>query len=185
METNKKVMFHKPPAGRNAFSLVELVIVVAILGIVAAIALPRAMQSAVTGGNESSLIHNLAALRRAIEIYASEHDGDNPGVRPDGSGGGANSVQTFINQLTMYSDHRGKVSATGDTLHPYGPYLHKIPMAPVGKNQGRQDVAIDTSNATPLVTTGDEGWVYNPVTGRIIVNTDDPNSVGSRTYDEY
>jgi hypothetical protein len=50
---------------------------------------------------------------------------------------------------------------------------------------GSDTVAIDTSNSPPLVTAGDEGWVYNPATGEIIVNTDDANDAGTLTYDEY
>ena len=77
------------------------------------------------------------------------------------------------------------MSATPGGGFSFGPYLRAIPPAPVGDNRGSTAVAIDASNSPPLVTAGTEGWVYNPSTGEIIVNTDDPNPAGSLTYDEY
>jgi hypothetical protein len=36
-----------------------------------------------------------------------------------------------------------------------------------------------------LVVINSDGWVYSPVTGEIIANSDDPNYDGSLTFDEY
>jgi hypothetical protein len=44
---------------------------------------------------------------------------------------------------------------------------------------------IDATNSPPLVTAALKAWVYNPVTGEIIANSDDANFDGSRAYDEY
>ncbi len=64
----------------HGFSLVELVVVIVIIGIIAAIAVPR-MSNAVAGARESVLKADLRALRTAIDLYAIEHDGS----PPDGS----------------------------------------------------------------------------------------------------
>lgn len=168
----------------RAFSLVELVVVVVIIAVIAAIAVPR-FSSASKGSHEAALVESLATLRTAIDMYAAEHDGDFPGSREDGKGNGANSAGAMINQLTKHTSATGQVADSWDVAHPFGPYLWRIPPAPVGDNKGDTQVAIDTANSPPLVTTGDEGWLYNPLTGQILVNSDGANAVGTLTFDEY
>lgn len=174
--------------GVRGFSLVELVIVIVIIGVIAAIAIPRVSRGA-RGAGESSLSSNLSVLRNAIELYASEHNGDYPGAKSDGGTGAANSEAAFVGQLTKYSKITGEVNATRDVAagFVYGPYLRKgIPPLPVGKNRGKTTVLIDTANATPAVSvnTG-QGWVYNPTTGEIIANADDLNDGGDKAYNAY
>jgi general secretion pathway protein G len=62
---------------RTGFSLIELVVVVLIVGIVAAIAAPR-MLDATGDARESSLLHSLSVVRDAIELYRA-HQGSFPG----------------------------------------------------------------------------------------------------------
>ncbi len=166
------------------FSLVELIIVVVIIGVIAAIAVPR-FASGARGADEASLIGSLSAMRRAIDIYSAEHAGDFPGAKADGAGGGANSAAAFISQMTKYSDVMGNVANSRDGAHPFGPYLRRMPPIPVCAHKGSETVAIDAANSPPLVIPGSDGWVYNPTTGEIIANCDDPNTDGSRAYDEY
>lgn len=173
--------------GRRGFSLVELVIVIVIIGIIAAIAIPRVSRGS-RGAGESALASNLAVLRNAIELYASEHDGVFPGAEAAGGAfGSAGTEDAFIAQLTMYSNLAGAVSETRDAAGGflYGPYLRKgIPPAPVGANRNSTEVKMDP--AGPAVDAASEaGWVYNPTTGDIIVNSDAMNETGLRSYDEY
>lgn len=169
--------------GKKAFSLVELVIVVVIIGIIAAIAIPRLSQGA-RGAAESALRSDLAVLRNAIEVYASEHGGDHPGAKDDGAGGGPGSPAAFENQLLKYTDVTGKVSNVKDGTHQFGPYLRKqIPPLPVGKNAGQSTVSV--ANNGPAVAPDDpSGWVYNCDTGEIIANSDDSDEAGA-SYDQY
>jgi type II secretory pathway pseudopilin PulG len=164
--------------------LVELVIVVVVIGIIAAIAVPR-ISSGVRGSEESALRESLNALRTAIDMYAAEHHGAFPGSTADGAGNGANSAGALVNQLIKCSNELGAVVDVRDSSHPFGSYLKGIPPVPVGPNKNSTTVAIDATNSPPLVTLGTEGWVYNPTTGQIIANTDEPNQAGTRTYDEY
>jgi len=170
----------------RGFSLVELVIVIVIIGIIAAIAIPRVSRGS-RGAGESALTADLAILRNAIELYASEHNGDYPGAKAaGGTYGAAETADAFTNQLLMHSGVTGEVQDTRDATHPFGPYLRKqIPPAPVGANKGSNDVAIDTANAPPLATGGTEGWVYNPLTGDIIVNSGDTAEDGTTTFDQF
>jgi len=169
---------------RSAFSLVELVIVVVIIGVIAAIAVPRLSQGA-RGADESALRGSLTAMRNAIDRYAAEHNGTFPGAAMDGQGNGPNTFGAFESQLVKHSNSQGGVSSGGSQSHPFGPYLRAMPPVPVGPNKGEKTIAIDVVNSPPLVTGGPEGWVYNPLTGEVIANTDQPNAEGNRTYDEY
>lgn len=168
----------------HCFSLIELVIVVVIVGVIAAIAVPR-ITSSYGRTSETSLVSNLSNLRRAIDTYAAEHNDTFPGSNADGVGGAAGSAAAFLSQLTKFSASDGRVSNVRDSTFRFGPYLQRMPEVPVGKNTPSRNVAIDSVNTPPVVTTGPEGWVYNPSTGEIIANSDNANFDGSRAFDEY
>ena len=168
----------------HAFSLVELVIVVVIIGVIAAIAIPR-ISGGAAASNESALKADLTTLRNVIDRYAAEHGGTFPGAAVDGIGGTVNSATSFVNQLSGFSNVQGQVSLTPDPAYRFGPYLRRVSPLPVGGNRDSVGVAIDASNSPPVVTTGSQGWVYNPLTGEIIANSDDANRDQTRAYDEY
>jgi len=161
---------------RRAFSLVELVIVIVILGIIAAVAIPR-ISSGSRNAGESALRASLATLRNAIDWYYGEHSATFPGVKAaGGSFGGAGTEDAFKNQLSHYSKVDGTVSADLDAAFPFGPYLRKgIPPMPAGSNAGKSNVKI-VAKVGPLAngdTDATAGWIYNPTTGQIIANLPD------------
>ena len=63
---------------RKAFSLVELLIVISVLGIMAAIVLPT-LQDHSQKAKEAAAKDNLRILRTAIELYAAQHNDVPPG----------------------------------------------------------------------------------------------------------
>lgn len=65
-------MFRKTNRKLGAFSLMELVVVVLILGLIAAIAAPR-MYDAANDAKQNSTKTSLAALRDAIELYKAQN----------------------------------------------------------------------------------------------------------------
>ena len=131
-------------------TLLEVVIVVAIIGILAAVAIPR-MGRGSRGANDSALRANLAILRRAIDLYATEHAGTFPTKTDIGE------------QLTQYTDIWGDFQTATDNTHIYGPYLRTIPPLPVGQRKGKTGIS---KNAGV-----DIGWVYDEDTGAIRANT--------------
>lgn len=143
----------------RAFSLIELVIVVVIIGIIAAIAIPR-MSRGAAGASDSSLSSNLATLRKAIDLYAAEHDGKFP------------TQAKFIEQMTTYTNAAGEESTTKSDTYPFGPYLRNIPVMNSGSKKGVSGVKASADE------TG--GWYYNQATGEIKANadTDDVDSGG-------
>jgi prepilin-type N-terminal cleavage/methylation domain-containing protein len=65
----------------KGFTLIELMIVVAIIGILAAIALPK-FADLITKSKESSVKGTLGTVRSALSIYYSDNEGTNPSGDP-------------------------------------------------------------------------------------------------------
>jgi general secretion pathway protein G len=168
-----------PPRSRSAgFTLVELIIVIIIIGILAALAIPQFVSST-QDAREATLTGDLAVMRNAINLYYHQHGSTYPGaVLQDGSGGetGADdNPGTFTNQLTQYTDAQGKTSGTLDRENfPFGPYLMRgipdNPLAAAGAD-------VDGVNVTSVNTAMDadvepgKGWKFSKETGEFIANT--------------
>lgn len=150
------------------FSVAELFVVAVILTMIAGSAVPRLSRGA-DGLAESSLAGDLAVVRNGLDLYASDHRGHFP------------SPATFDAQMTEYSDASGNTSTVHDAAHPFGPYLRKVPVLPVGPG--------DVRGASTVVETGSSlpgAWQYNPRTGAVHVNLTDTwvDSAGKR-YNQY
>jgi len=153
---------------RQAFTLVELVIVLVIIGVVAAIAVPRLSRGA-TNASATAVTADLVMLRKAIELYRAEHEGIFP------------TVNDFVDQMTMFSNVGGNsFSATPDIPNGigYGPYLKAMPPLPVGVRKGSTGVAAADGPGI--------GWIYTEATGKIRANTFvaeiDKNGIEFRVY---
>lgn len=133
---------------QRAFTLVELLIVVTIMAILAARAVPN-MIDATTDAKMSAMQSDEAALRNAIQRYRAEHRGDSPNI-----------VAGTLPQLTSSTNATGTIG-TGRN-YPYGPYLNEIPGNALN---GYATVTANTGN--PPVLTNKVGWQYNQSAGRI------------------
>jgi prepilin-type N-terminal cleavage/methylation domain-containing protein len=155
----------------DGFTLAELMLVLLMLGLLAAIVLPK-FTNAQTEAGESTLKANLRALRRAITLYENEHYGTYPAEHAAGGAAAAGTPAAFVAQLTRYSGAAGATSDTRDATHVFGPYLRTgIPPATVGSIRG--DNSVKVVNAAGLVPDKSTGWLYSTVSGRIIANTDE------------
>jgi prepilin-type N-terminal cleavage/methylation domain-containing protein len=163
---------------RRAFTLAEMVMVMVIIGIVAALAVPR--MSLLTERSEiAALDADLRILQNAIELYAGEHRGVYPASTPDGLGGAQGTEAAFVSQLTMYTDQYGKANSEKAAQYRYGPYLLKgIPPQPYGAKKGSTKVKVMPSGPSPLPALN-HGWVYCYGSGEIIGN------IGEAEFDEY
>ena len=153
---------------RRGFSLIELVIVVVILGLISAMAIPRMTRGAGNAGR-ATLKGDLAVLRGAIELYRAEHEGGFP------------SATTIASQLTSFTKIDGTdPQTTADVAagRVYGPYMSKIPPLPVGAKKGK--TGIDTADGATV------GWIYTAASGTIAANCAgtelDQDGVAYNTY---
>jgi general secretion pathway protein G len=139
---------------KSGFTLVEILIVVVILGILAAIVIPQFTEAS-SEARLSSLCTDLQTMRSQIELYKIQHNDELPGEQTGGA--------TFIQAMTGMTDIDGTVETTaGDGV--YGPYIQKIPT-----NQFVDSDAIASGTATPdaipIVSDGTLGWYFNTDTG--------------------
>ncbi|BAM04964.1 prepilin-type N-terminal cleavage/methylation domain-containing protein [Phycisphaera mikurensis] len=143
----------RQPRRSAAFSLVELIIVVVIIGLLAAIAIPRFSQGA-ANASENAYVADLAVLRNAIELYAAEH-----GAFP--------SATSFTDQLTTFTNEAGGAVAEPAPGYDYGPYLVAVPELKVGDAKGNAGVEGVAAKPTTVSSTAGVGWLYHEASGRI------------------
>ena len=161
---------------KKAFSLYEIIIVVAILGILAAIVIPQ-FRSHSQQAKESAAKDNLRILRNAIEIYTAQHNSTPPGyynnnLLPAG---------LFYPQLTAYTDRAGNTTGSPAESHPCGPYISEIPENPFN-NEASITILEDAENF-PGEADGSSGWIYKPATKQIRLNYPGTDSKGNAYYD--
>jgi prepilin-type N-terminal cleavage/methylation domain-containing protein len=153
---------------REGFTLVELLIVVIILAILAAIVVPQ-FATSTDDAKDAALDSTLANMRDVIDLYFAQH-GEYPAALPDGKSA-ANTEASLLGQLALYTDGDGGSQATKDAAHSYGPYLKlsKVPLEPMTNSRVIAIINIGSLNMT--ADAGDPGgWKYDSVTGKIIAN---------------
>ena len=63
--------------GRRGFTLTELMIVIALIGVLLAVTIPK-MTSMIRNANEASTKGKLSSIRLALSVYYADHDGAYP-----------------------------------------------------------------------------------------------------------
>ena len=107
----------RPSARRAGFTLVEILIVVIILGILAAIVIPQ-FTNASTDARKASLVSQLQTLRSQIQLFKLQHND----VLPD-------LVANQWAQMMSKTDLTGAVNTAAAGI--YGPYLESTPKNPL------------------------------------------------------
>ena len=145
---------------KGGFTLIELVVVIMIIAILGAVAVPRLMTTR-KSAQDGALIQTLAAVRNAVAMHSAEHGGALPGSS------GTQDAAQFITDVEAY-------------------LRQPFPKCPVGAAAG-QEAGVLMSTADPFVGTAaaDEGWAFNSNTGEFIVNSDTPTSLDPNlNYDD-
>jgi len=132
---------------RKAFTLVEILIVVVILGILAAIVIPQ-FTSASEEAQISSAESQLQTVRNQIELYRVRNNGQAPALD-----------DLFVEEETEPS------GGWSGIVNP--DYLR---VAPVNPRTGTPTIVAGTAAPTAAVVAGNDGWVYDEDTGRIWMN---------------
>ena len=136
----------RPRGSAAGFTLVEILIVVVILGILAAIVVPQ-FTSAAAESRENSIKMDVHRIRVQLEIYKAHHSDQLP------------SLANFEAQMTMSSDAQGDTAELGTDGYPFGPYIREVPRNPNTSTNTVGDGEIGTS-----------AWYYNEVTGEFRAN---------------
>ncbi|MCC7292055.1 MAG: prepilin-type N-terminal cleavage/methylation domain-containing protein [Phycisphaerales bacterium] len=155
---------------RPAFSLVELVLVVVILGILAAIAAPRVSRAA-GDAERNTLDSTLTTVRKAIDVYYAEH-GRYPGyLVSDGSPDGT----AFVKQMTLFTDEPGNTNGTYGAPFTYGPYLREP--FPVNPFNELDTVAVIRADASAKPAANSTGWIAVLSSGAFKLNGTDADLI--------
>ncbi|TWT93985.1 prepilin-type N-terminal cleavage/methylation domain-containing protein [Stieleria varia] len=126
---------------RKGFSLIEMVIVILILGIIAAVAAPRMFGTA-EQAEKNTTRQQLAVLRNAIEMYRAQN----------GSYPAANALPTAMTALLNGPFPAPTIgSARGDAAVYY-------------------DTDTNTSTPVVADSTAAGGWAYKPANGSVKLN---------------
>jgi len=132
---------------RAGFTLVEILIVVVILGILAAIVIPQ-FTNASEDAKASSLFTQLQTIRSQLELYQVQHNGNYP------------TLAQLWDNMTETTDVAGATSGTD-----FGPYLQQAPINPF--TGFAVVVADDGSSEHAQGDATTDGWIYNATTGEI------------------
>jgi general secretion pathway protein G len=127
------------------FTLVEILIVVVILGVLAAMVIPVFGQAS-TDAKNSTVASNLMKMRLQIELYKNHHNGHYPGT----------GTASFKDAMT------GKTDISGAAGTKYGPYLERIP---ANSFNGSDSIRLD--GAAAGAGAGTDGWRFDTTTGDI------------------
>lgn len=148
----------RQPRRPHAFTLVEILIVVMILGVLAAMVIPK-FANASQEARRNTLSSTLHAVRTQVEFYMLQH-GDAPPTLNGSDWSALTAQSTFSGQTT-------------------GPYL---PMPPMNPLNGFSDVLVVSADQVggDSVATPGIGFVYNPANGKVWAT----NTKADRVYNE-
>ena len=158
---------------QKGFTLVELLIVVIILAILAAIIVPQ-FTAATDDATQSAYDTNIANIRAAIDLYRQQHNEYPGAVTSTGATcvngapvAGAVGEPAFLAQLRNYTNATGLAcTGTDPNQFKYGPYLKDdIPVNPLGANN---TVTVVTAGVLGLTSGSTGGWRFDSVTGEFI-----------------
>jgi general secretion pathway protein G len=158
---NKNAALEVESMKNKGFTLVEILIVVIILGILAAIVIPQFTEAS-QDARTSALVSDLQTVRGQLELYKVQHNENYPHLDQNGV---IDSAANFVLRLTGKTDQDSTINAAG----LFGPYMQRFPSNPF------MSVAADTVTlgiADPAPGDASSGWYFNTTLGKFSSNYD-------------
>jgi len=141
---------------KGGFTLVEILIVVIILGILAAIVIPQ-FTSASQDARKNSLTSQLQTLRSQLELYKLQHLDQLPttlvGSTPDWT------------QLVNKTNNAGTTGTS--TAFPFGAYLQSAPTNPLNGASAMLVVTADQTLGAAVTGGTNKGFIINSANGKV------------------
>jgi general secretion pathway protein G len=163
----------------KAFTLVEILIVVIILGILAAVVLPR-FSNATAMARASMLADDLRILRMQINVFKGQHRSTAPGY-PGGEISSTPTEDAFVEHMTKSTNETCESAAIGTDGYRFGPYLREVPTNPIN---GKSSVDVLADDATiPAEGDNSHGWIYHPASMTILADSPGADENGKRYID--
>jgi len=145
----------------RGFTLVEILIVVIILGILAAIVIPQ-FTNASTSAKNSSVASTLQTIRSQIELFKIQHSD----IPPQTTG-----MAAWGNMTSKSTTTETTVAAPSGTA--FGPYFQQAPANPLNGLTGISTAAAaDTTN----------GWYYTATTTSYTIQARNIDGTVNSTY---
>jgi general secretion pathway protein G len=142
-------------SSQKGFTLVEILIVVIILGILAAIVIPQ-FTNASEDARKSSLTSQLQTLRSQVELYKLQHRDNWP--TSDGTLDGT----WQWDRLTTRTDENGFAYTDSSTSGPFGPYLQSEPKNSLSGRSGMRISEDEVEFGAQFTFGATEGWLITP-----------------------
>ncbi|MHC4520154.1 MAG: prepilin-type N-terminal cleavage/methylation domain-containing protein [Planctomycetota bacterium] len=163
----------------KAFTLVEILIVVVLLGVLAAIVIP-AFANGSNRAREAALVTDVKLLRRFVLVYTCHHLEVPPGY-PNGDTTAAPTSAAFRDQAMLSSNAQGQTAPRGTAGFKYGPYLSKIPANPFNKLDTIQ--VLGDGEDFPAAADDSHGWICKPATREVRPDNIGADDRGMAYYD--
>ena len=141
---------------RRAFTLVEILIVVIILGVLSAIVIPQFSNAAVTS-RKNSLMEQMKTLRSQVLLFKLQHND----ILPD-------LVTNQWDQFQSTTNLSGAVDTTA--AGKLGPYVFKSPQNPLNNN-----ITVAAGAGAGV------GWIYEITTGVLTATNQTPTLLFDET----
>ena len=153
---------------RCGFTLIEVLIVVALVAVLAATVIPR-FAASTEDAMEATLEHDLKVMRSQIQAYEAHHFGDYPTIR-----------NNDLPQLTGATNVDGEIGTPGDEYR-YGPYVKgALPVNPF--DQSNKVTAVATPRQKPTGPVGGlGGWQYDASNGAVWPNNPSYYELGQQS----
>ncbi|MEM9753497.1 MAG: prepilin-type N-terminal cleavage/methylation domain-containing protein [Planctomycetota bacterium] len=141
---------------KKGFTLVEILIVVVILGILAAIVIPQFTQAS-ESARASSLKSQLQTIRSQLELYQVQHLGDYPTLA------NLQANDDAWGNMTTLTNEDGTTTGTPEL----GPYLQKAPSNPFANSADSTAVIALAADGSVSGAGATTAWAYNETNGEI------------------